>query len=478
MTFQELRFPSSPQPSLSIGALTAAYADGALDPAEVASLVHARARDRAAENIWITLRDLGDLRAGAAAIAARWPDPAARPPLFGVPIAVKDNIDVAGLPTTAACPDFAYLPASSSFLVRRLTEAGALIVGKTNLDQFATGLTGTRSPYGLCRSPFNPGYVSGGSSSGSALAVAHGLVSVAIGTDTAGSGRVPAAFTGTVGLKPSRGLVSGTGVVPACRSLDCPSVFATSVADAEATLRAMAGFDPADPWSRAFADGEEGDQGAPSARRVGVCDDRALAWVTDDEVAAAYRGSAARLAAAGVSVVEVDIAPLLAAGELLYGGPFVAERLSLLEDLLVKSPRSFFGDTRTVLLKAREIPAADAFRGMHRLAELRLAARGLWRDVDAILLPTVPGIPTVREAQADSQKVTSALGRYTNFTNLMDLAALAVPAGFRADGLPVGVTFHAPAGSDALLARLASILTSPPIAAPVRGGQERGYARS
>jgi allophanate hydrolase len=362
-------------PDLSIGALLAGYRDGALDPVAVASLLHARALDSFDENIWITLRDRADLRAEAETIAARWPDPAARPPLFGIPVAVKDNIDVARQPTTAACPDFTYVPATSATLVRLLTEAGAMIIGKTNLDQFATGLTGTRSPYGLCRSPFSPAYISGGSSSGSALAVARGLASVAIGTDTAGSGRVPAAFTSTVGLKPSRGLVSGLGMVPACRSLDCPSVFATSVADAAATLRVMAGYDAADPWSREFPEfpafpADAGVADASRVLRVGVCDDDGLGWVTDDEIIAAYRASTARLAADGVKIVPVDISPLIEAGGLLYGGPFVAERLTLLEDLLLHSPRSFYRDTRTVLLKARENSAADAFRGIHRLAEL------------------------------------------------------------------------------------------------------------
>jgi allophanate hydrolase len=452
---------------LSIGALLAGYRDGALNPVTVASSVHARARETFDENIWITLRELDDLRASAEKIAARWPDPTERPPLFGIPVAVKDNIDVAGLPTTAACPDFTYLPAGSAFLVSRLTEAGALIVGKTNLDQFATGLTGTRSPYGVCRSPFSPDHISGGSSSGSALAVARGLVPVAIGTDTAGSGRVPAAFTGTVGVKPSRGLVSGAGLVPACRSLDCPSVFAGSVADASAVLAVIAGLDPADPWAREFpaasCDGPGGGTvaGAPATPRVAVCDDAGLAWVTDEEIRAAYRTSAARLAAAGIPVVPVDIAPLLAAGELLYGGPFVAERIAFLEEMLVNSPRSFHRDTKAVLLAARENSAADAFRGVHRLAELRLAARQIWRKADALLLPTVPCIPTIAQTYADPDAVTTQLGRYTNFTNLMDLAAIAVPAGFRSDGLPLGVTFHAPAGSDATLAGLASALTTP-----------------
>jgi allophanate hydrolase len=448
----------SPAEPLSVGALLTGYRDGALDPVAVVTSVHKRALDTFAENIWISLRELDDLRAAASAIIARWPDPAERPPLFGVPVAVKDNIDVAGLPTTAACPDFTYLPPRSAELVRRLTEAGALIVGKTNLDQFATGLTGTRSPYGVCRSPFHPDYIAGGSSSGSALAVARGLVAAAIGTDTAGSGRVPAAFTGTVGVKPSRGLVSGTGMVPACRSLDCASVFASSVADATAVCQVMAGYDPADPWSREFPPVAAAAGHDPGAITVGVCADSALAWVADDAITAACRKAGQRLAAAGVTLTTVDVGPLLSAGELLYGGPFVAERLASLEEMLVTNPRSFYADTKSVLLGARRLSAADAFRGIQRLAELRLAARPLWQQVDALLLPTVAAIPTVREAQTESAAVTTLLGRYTNFTNLMDLAAIAVPAGFRPDGLPLGVTLHAPAGSDGLLARLAALV--------------------
>jgi allophanate hydrolase len=442
-------------------ALAAAYRDGALDPVTVASLVHQRALDTLDENIWITLRDAGDLRAAAEELIARWPDPEQRPPLFGVPLAVKDNIDVAGLATTAACPDFAYLPAASAFLVSRLTEAGALIVGKTNLDQFAAGLTGTRSPYGPCRSPFSADYISGGSSSGSAVAVARGLVTAAIGTDTAGSGRVPAAFTATVGIKPSRGLVSGTGIVPACRSLDCASVFARSVGDASAVMGVMAGFDPADPWSRELpADGAADLDAADGLAgiRVGVCDEAGLASVTDGEILAAYHASVARLAAAGASTVTVDVSPLLAAGELLYGGPFVAERLAYLEELLVSSPQSFFRDTREILTAARSRTGADTFRGLHELTRLRHAARPAWQAADAILLPTVACVPTLAETLADPHGITARLGRYTNFTNLMDLAAVAVPAGFRGDGLPVGVTLHGPAGSDGLLAGLASVL--------------------
>jgi allophanate hydrolase len=446
-------------PDLKIAALRAAYRSGGLDPVAVASAVHASALEHMHENIWITLRESGSLRADAAAIAARWPDPDSRPPLFGIPVAIKDNIDVAGLPTTAACADFAYVPSSSATLVRRLTEAGALIVGKTNLDQFATGLTGTRSPYGLCRSAFNRDYVAGGSSSGSGLALVRGLASLAIGTDTAGSGRVPAAFSGTVGLKPSRGLVSGRGVVPACRSLDCPSVFALSVDDAWLTLRVIAGFDADDPWSREFPAGELPSLELPKLR-VGIAGDAALGHVTDDEIAAAYRGAVARLSAAGVPAVPVDITPLLQAADLLYGGPFVSERLTHLSGLLARSPESFFPDTREILLAARGYSAADAFCGMHRLAELRRAAQPLWQSVDAILLPTVPCIPTVKEALADSFDVSARLGRYTNFTNLMDLAAISVPAGVRGDGIPVGVTFHGPAGSDHLLAGLGSLLTA------------------
>jgi allophanate hydrolase len=377
-------------------------------------------------------------------------------PLFGVPCAVKDNIDVAGLTTTAACPAFGYLPQSDATAVRRLIEAGAIVVGKTNLDQFATGLTGTRSPYGACESVFGGGLISGGSSSGSAVAVAAGLVSFALGTDTAGSGRVPAALNGIVGTKPTRGLVSTSGVVPACRSLDCVSVFTTDVADAAATLDVLAGVDPTDPWSR----------GAPPASvpaagdrnttvRIALPAREELDFVGDEGMQAAFDDACGRADAVG-RTVRTTIAPLLEAGDLLYRGPWVAERLAGLEPVLCTRPDALLPVTRTVLESGYGHSAVAVFRAMHRLQELRSWTAGLWDRAELVLLPTVP--TTFTHAQIAEQPIERnlVLGRYTQFVNLLDLAAVAVPAGQTSDGRPAGVTLIGPAFSEDLLLSVAA----------------------
>jgi Asp-tRNA(Asn)/Glu-tRNA(Gln) amidotransferase A subunit family amidase len=489
---------------LTLDGLAEAYAQGA-SPAGVVLEVLARIAARGDDHVWISVRAAEDLAAEAETVAARWPDPARRPPLFGVPYAVKDNIDVAGLPTTAACPGYAYQPADDAPLVARLRAAGAICVGKTNLDQFATGLSGTRSPYGACESPLLAGLISGGSSSGSAVAVAAGLVPFSIGTDTAGSGRVPAALCGIVGLKPSPGLVSTLGVVPACASLDCPSVFATSVADASAVLGVIAGFELADPWSRPLpapgplpvqapdpapvrasnaATAPEGwpapSQPAASAHlpRVGVPRDPEF---HGDAAAAAAFARVVRLIGGGdsslpagpgsspaagrhsgetdrrdgVRALVLDISDFLLAGKLLYEGPWVAERLAAVGDFATAHPDLVHPVTRAVLDSGRGYSAADAFRGLHRLAELRAATRAAWESVDVLLVPTVPTTFTVGEMLADPVRRNSVLGHYTTFCNLLDLCAVAIPAGFTAAGRPHGVTLLAPAGCDALLARAA-----------------------
>jgi allophanate hydrolase len=456
---------------MTLAGLARAYAAGA-SPASVVRAVLARIAARGGDHVWISVRSAADLTAEAEAVAARWPDPAGRPPLFGVPYAVKDNIDVAGLPTTAACPGYAYHPAADAPLVARLRAAGAICVGKTNLDQFATGLSGTRSPYGACESPLLPGLISGGSSSGSAVAVAAGLVPFSIGTDTAGSGRVPAALCGITGLKPSRGLVSTLGTVPACASLDCPSVFAASVGDASAVLAVIAAFEPADPWSRPLPAPSPSTASAPGRLRTGVPRDPQFYGDTAAEAAFA---AVVRLAGGtcaqpggrpgpGLGGAEVepalvlDIADFLLAGKLLYEGPWVAERLTAVGDFAAAHPDLLHPVTRAVLDGGRGQSAADAFRGLHRLAELRAATRTVWESVDVLLVPTVPTTFTVEEMLAEPVRRNSVLGHYTTFANLLDLCAAAIPAGFTAAGRPHGVTLLAPAGSDALLAAAAARL--------------------
>jgi allophanate hydrolase len=413
--------------------------------------------------VWISVRTSGDLLREAAAVAARWPDPAGRPALFGVPYAVKDNIDVAGLPTTAACPGYAYRPPDDAPLVARLRAAGAICIGKTNLDQFATGLSGTRSPYGACESPLVPGLISGGSSSGSAVAVAAGLVPFSIGTDTAGSGRVPAALCGITGLKPSPGLVSTLGTVPACASLDCPSVFASSVADASAVLAVIAGFETADPWSRRLpAPAPVTGAAPPPGLRVGVPADPD--FYGDDAAADAFARvvrllEAGRAAGAAVGPpLVLDAGDFLRAGQLLYQGPWVAERLAAVGDFAAAHPDQVHPVTRAVLDSGRGYSATDAFRGLHRLAALRAATRTAWEQVDVLLVPTVPTTFTVAEMLADPVARNAVLGHYTTFCNLLDLCAVAVPGGFTAAGRPHGVTLLAPAGADALVARAAAWL--------------------
>jgi allophanate hydrolase len=400
--------------------------------------------------VWISRVPDGELRARAERLATAGPRP--DQPLFGVPFAVKDNIDTAGLPTTAACPAFAYTPDRDAGSVRRLLAAGAILVGKTNLDQFATGLTGARSPYGACESVFGHDLVSGGSSSGSAVAVAAGLVAFALGTDTAGSGRVPAALNGVVGLKPTRGLVGTSGVVPACRSLDCVSVLAADVADAAAVLDVLAGPDPDDPWSRTVtAPGPD----RPDVR-LAVAGHGELDFEGDTAMAAAYAGAEARAVEHCASEVRrTPLGPLLEAGDLLYTGPWVAERLAGLADFLAAHPDDVLPVTRSIIERGHQVSGVDAFRGRHRLQELRAWTDRLWERADALLLPTVP--TTFTRAQIAEEPVARnlVLGRWTQFANLLDLAAVALPAGTTPDGRPVGVSLLGPAFSEARLLRIA-----------------------
>ncbi|GAB2837390.1 hypothetical protein GCM10022221_40940 [Actinocorallia aurea] len=437
--------------SLSVAELSRRYGAGTARPEDVVNDVYDRIAARGDDHVWITLRPRAEVLAEAAAL----PDG----PLYGIPYAVKDNIDVGGLPTTAACPEFAYTPDESAPVVARLRAAGALLVGKTNLDQFATGLSGTRSPYGACESPLVPGLISGGSSSGSAVAVGAGLVSFALGTDTAGSGRVPAAFTGTVGLKPSRGLVSTLGMVPACASLDCASVFAGSVADAWTVLAAIAGPVPGDPWSR---DLPVGDLAPSGPLRIGV--PRRLEFFGDGAAAVAFDQALARLRDLGHTLVQIDFTPFLQAGRLLYGGAWVAERLTAIGGFVARNPQAVHPVTRRVLRPGASMSAADAFADAHRLQELRAATREVWDRIDALAVPTVPTTFTHREMREDPIGRNKTLGHYSTFANLLDLAGVAVPGGMTPAGRPHGLTLLAPAGGDALLASAAAAFTGEAVA--------------
>ena len=431
----------------SIGRLRAAYRRGASVIGCVAS-----AYDRIAEHldnpIWITPvpRDQALERAQA---LERQSASERTMPLWGIPFAVKDNIDVAGMPTTAGCPQYAYVARENAPVVQRLLDAGAILIGKTNLDQFATGLVGTRSPYGACRNALDPRFISGGSSSGSAVAVALGLVSFALGTDTAGSGRVPAAFNNIVGLKPTRGAISTRGVVPACRSLDCVSIFAHDCADALEVLRVARAYDRADPYSRPS---EPWMASAADARRFAVPRERE--FFGDGEYARRFEEAIARFCALGFEPVEVDYEPFLEAQRLLYDGPWLAERCAAIGEFATQHPDALDPVVRSILERAAPLSAVDAFKGAYRLAELRREIEELWEEVPVLLVPAAPTIYTIAEIEADPVALNSRLGWYTNFVNLLDLAAVNVPAGLRADGLPFGVSLIGPAHADETLANI------------------------
>jgi allophanate hydrolase len=442
---------------LDLTSLRAAYRGGLTPSALVERLEPALARSDD-DAIWITRLGSAQLRAMAAELETRAArDGMAALPLFGVPFAVKDNIDVAGLPTTAACPDFAYTPDRSASVVEKLRRAGALLIGKTNLDQFATGLVGTRSPYGVPRNPFDPDYIPGGSSSGSAVAVARGLVTFSLGTDTAGSGRVPAAFNNIVGLKPTRGLISTAGVVPACRSLDCVSVLALTVEDAIEVLAQAGGPDAADPFSRRAPPGfAPALVAAPPAFAFGVPRMEQRRFFGDDDARDLFSTAVARMAAMGGRAVDVDYQPFAETAALLYDGPWVAERAAALGDFLVRSPQALHPVTRQIVAGAGRFTAVDAFNGRYRLEALRAATEPLWATIDCLLLPTAGTIYRLDEIEREPIALNSNLGYYTNFVNLLDLAAIALPNGFDRHGLPAGITLVAPAWHDALIAGIAA----------------------
>ena len=426
-----------------------AYRSDAVKPEDIVARSFARIRAHDDPAIFIALRAEADVLADAR-LLARSGDKTL--PLFGIPVAVKDNIDVKGLPTTAACPAYSYRPNKDATAVARLREAGALILGKTNLDQFATGLVGVRTPYGICRNLFDDTLVPGGSSTGSALAVAAGFTPIALGTDTAGSGRVPASFNNIVGLKPSRGLISTAGVVPACRTLDCVSVFALTVDDAMTALKVMAAPDAADVFSQGRPVHAAGPM--PNGVRLGVPLSGQRLFFGDRASEAAYDAAVAQFAKLGAKIVEIDIEPFYAAARLLYDGPWVAERYLTARALIASSPESLHPVTRQIILAGAHGTAADFFSALYQLEDLRRVRDHTFRAIDAMMLPTAPTIYRVEQVLADPIGLNSRLGTYTNFVNLLDMCALAVPAVMRPDGIPFGITLLALAGEDAALAAI------------------------
>jgi allophanate hydrolase len=440
--------------SFDIARLRAAYLSGSLTPTQVMAEVLRRIAAVNDPAIWISRPDDAALMAEAEAMTARAGEIASLP-LYGIPFSVKDNIDVAGLATTAACPAFAYHPPTSATVVEKLVAAGAIVIGKTNLDQFATGLVGVRSPYGIPRNTFDPSMVPGGSSSGSAVSVAAGLVSFALGTDTAGSGRVPAAFNNLVGLKPTRGLISNTGMVPACRSIDCVSIFALTVPDALAVLDVARGFDATDAYSRAAPAGFSARlRAAPGSFTFAVPHQAELAFFGDEDARALFAEAVARAEALGGRKIEIDFAPWVETANLLYG-PWTAERTAAIGPLLAMEPDVLHPVTRRIVEVGLKPTAVDIFRAQYRLQELRQAIAPVWQEADCLLVPTTGTAFSLADLEAEPVARNTDLGYYTNFTNLLDLSAIAVPGGFKPNGFPAGVTLIGPAWHDAKLAAIA-----------------------
>ena len=436
----------------TVAAIVAAHRAGHISPAETLARSYQRIRDYNDSAVFISLRDEKDALAEAESLSAK---DAGQLPLLGVPVAVKDNIDALGLPTTAACPAFSYLPSHDATSVAKLRAAGAIIIGKTNLDQFATGLVGVRSPYGIPNNPIRADLIPGGSSSGSAVAVSAGLVPLALGTDTAGSGRVPAMLNNIVGLKPSLGLISTAGVVPACRTLDCVSVFALTTDDAMIALKAMAGADGADPFSRhrPLADMTA----FPAPLRLGIPRNGQLIFFGDRAAEKAYGEALARWSGLGATLVEFDLEPFYETARLLYEGPWVAERYLVVRNLLASSPDSIHPVTREITAAGARLSAADTFAALYRLQALRRIAERGFDNIDALVLPTAPTVYSTAQVLANPVELNSRLGTYTNFVNLLDLCGLALPAAMRADGIPFGITLLAPAGDDAKLASIGRV---------------------
>jgi allophanate hydrolase len=435
-------------PSFLIADLLHGYRSSSFTVRDVIECALERADQAPQRNLWITRLSLAQVLSYVQAL-----DPTQiHLPLYGIPFVIKDNIDLAGVATTAGCPDYAYTPAHSAAVVQRLLDAGAIPLGKTNLDQFATGLVGARSPYGACRNSFDARYISGGSSSGSAVAVATGLASFALGTDTAGSGRIPAGFNNIVGLKPSLGRLSTRGVIPACRSLDCVSILSLTCDDAAHVLSVAEGFDAGDPFSRPI------ESVSLAGLRVGVPAGDQLKFFGDLEYPGLFDAAAARIGSVGGIAVDIDATPLLEAARLLYEGPWIAERYAALEQFMHAHASSMFPVTRDIIGGGAAPSAVDAFKAQYRLMALKRAAEKIWNSVDVVLMPTAPTIFRIAQVESDPIALNSALGYYTNFVNLLDLAAVAVPAGFRSDGLPFGVTLIAPRSTDRALLALADRL--------------------
>ena len=434
---------------LTLPSLRKAYSEG-IDPADIIEQVYARIEDVADPNIFLCLFSKEQVQSDAKALGSYDPDKT----LWGVPFVIKDNIDVAGQPTTAACPEFTYVAKDTAFVVRQLQAAGALLIGKTNLDQFATGLVGVRTPYGAPKNAIDPSIVPGGSSGGSGVAVAHGIATFSLGTDTAGSGRVPAALNNIVGLKPTLGSLSASGLVPACRTLDTISVFALTVTDAYEAFAAAVRYDPSDSYARDVA--TPALVAPPKAPKIGIPSQSSIRFEGDAEQAQSFTDAVATLKAEGATIVEIDFTPLYEIAQMLYFGAWVAERYVATQSLMDKKPEALFPVTRKIIGSAIGKTAADTFKDFYKLKDLIAQVRPAIEACDALCVPTIPTFATVAELDADPMGPNNMLGTYTNFVNLMDMCGIAVPAPARPDGRPGSVTILAGAGEDAKVAALAT----------------------
>ncbi|MFJ3370995.1 allophanate hydrolase [Pseudomonas sp. NPDC086251] len=460
--------------NLQLDALRNAYRHGNITPRQLLLSL----RDKAAAlnpdyHLFIHLLSVEELEPYLAALDGRDLDSL---PLFGVPFAIKDNIDLAGIPTTAACPDFAYVPEQSATIVEQLLALGAIPLGKTNLDQFATGLNGSRSPYGACPNSVLPEYPSGGSSAGSSLAVALGVASFSLGTDTAGSGRVPAALNNLVGLKASKGLISTAGVVPACRTLDCVTTFTATAREASQLLALTAHLDPRDEYSRSNPLWNDGSAfGTPRSFRFGVPRAQDLEFFGCPEGPLLFGDAIDQLKALGGEAVELDLSPFLEAARLLYEGPWVAERYSVAGELMAQNPEAVLPVIRAVLAKAPAVSGVQTFRAQYRLQALKALCDKALENLDCVVTPTIGRPVTLAELDAEPVLRNSELGYYTNFMNLLDYAAVAVPSGFMGNGLPWGVTLFGRVFTDQYLLGVADALqrTSPTPTAVARNDRAR-----
>ena len=454
---------------MDIGSLEEGYRKQATSPTQVVRDVYARIREAGERPVWITLVDEKESFARAQKLEAISDHSAL--PLYGIPFAVKDNFDVAGLPTTAACPEFSHVASETATAVQRLLNAGAILIGKTNMDQFATGLVGTRTPYGICSSVFNSEYISGGSSSGSAVSVASGLVSFALGTDTAGSGRVPAAFNQLVGLKPTRGLVSTHALLPACRTVDCVSVFAETCADAARVLRVIQGVGAKDAYSRTATPGEGATPWTSSRFKFGVPAEESLEFFGDDESKSAYANAVDALERLGGTASRFDYELFRSAASLLYSGPWVAERTAAVKEFAAEHPDAFDATVGAIIRGGERYSAVDSFLGAYTLQEIRRKTDAVLDEVDFLLLPTAPTTYKISEVLAAPIELNSRLGYYTNFVNLLDMAAVAIPTGMKGNGLPFGVSLIGKAFTDDGLLSMADRLHRE--LATTLGGSER-----